>query len=181
MEDLRKLANLLASRNDLDAGISALIQRPANSGHIGEFIAARVFNIRLELSAVHRASDGRFLEGDLAGKSVDVKFYGRQEGLLAVQEDIQPDYFLVLTGPEAGPSSSKGGIRPSLIDHVYLFRGRELAEDISRRGVQFGVAASIPKAAWHAAEVFPRPVNQELILSEEQRAALSLFSSKAGA
>ena len=180
MEDLRELATLLARRNDIEAAISALIRRPATAGHIGEFIAARIFNIRLEPSAAHKASDGYFIEGPLAGRCVDVKFYGRQEGLLAIQQRAQPDYFLVLTGPEVAPSSSRGGVRPALIEHVYLFSGQELGDSIRRRGVQFGVAASIPKAEWHAAEIFPSQTNRALALTAEQKDLLSLFSGKAG-
>ena len=181
MDDLRHLATLLAQRNGLDSAISAIIHRPATSGHLGEFIAAQVFNIELEASASHKSSDGHFREGSLAGRSVDVKFYGKQEGLLAVQEGAQPDYFLVLSEPEAAPSASRGHTQPSLIEHVYLFRGEDLAADIRKRGVKFGVAASIPRANWLAAEVFPTPANPELVLTQEQRQLLALFSSKAGA
>jgi len=74
MEGVEALADLLRRRNELDADIALLIGRPATQGHIGEFIAAKVFGIELEAGATHKASDGRFASGPLAGKSVDVKF-----------------------------------------------------------------------------------------------------------
>ena len=179
VEQIQALVELLAKRNATDERISRLIQRPATRGHIGEFIAAHVFDIRLMESATNKAIDGVFCSGPLAGRSVDVKFYGKQEGLLAINEDAQPDYFLVLTGPKAAAVSSRGSKRLLVIDHVYLFEGKALAEDLRRRQVKFGVAASIRSATWEAAEVFPRQRNSLHPLSEGQRQMLALFASGA--
>jgi hypothetical protein len=126
MDDIRELARLLHERNQIDTAISGIILRPATIGHIGEYIAAKVFDIRLRPSATHKASDGYFVTGQFAGKSVDVKFYGKQESLLDVSEGQRPDYFLVFTGPEAAAASSRGSTRPLLIEHVYLFHGEAL-------------------------------------------------------
>jgi hypothetical protein len=177
MKDILALANLLQERNRIDEQISKLIQRPATQGHIGEFIASQIFGIRLMESATNKAIDGHFMSGALAGRSVDVKFYGKQEGLLAVQEDEQPDYFLVLTGPCAAATSSKGKSRLCVIDHVYLFSGPTLAEDIRWREVAFGVAVSIPRRQWDEAEIYPVQTNKALILTESQKAVLSKLGS----
>jgi len=180
MEELQALAALIAERNKVEESISRLIGRPATAGHIGEFIASKVFDIRLELSAAHKAWDGRFTSGSLAGRTVDIKFYGKQEGLLAISQDEQPDYFLILAGPLAAAASSKGSTRPMTVEHVYLFDGKALAADILRRGTKFGAAASIPKCMWEQAEIFPNAANPELPITGQQRTLLALFSVQAG-
>ena len=58
--DLADLAASLRQRNVIDERIGRLIQRPMTSGHAGEWIASRVFNVALEPSAVAKAIDGRF-------------------------------------------------------------------------------------------------------------------------
>jgi hypothetical protein len=155
MSELAKVAKLLSDRNVIDAHISQLIQRPATQGHIGEFIAAHVFDIRLMDSACNKTIDGYFVSGPLAGRSVDVKFYGLQDGLLAILEEAQPDYFLVLTGPRSTAMSSKGRARPCVIEHVYVFDGPQIAQRLKERGARFGVAASVPQNEWSQAEIFP--------------------------
>jgi hypothetical protein len=65
------------------------------------------------------------------------------------------------------------------VEHVYLFDGKALADDIRRRGVGFGVAVSIPKVQWEEAEIFPNPANPELPVTEQQRRLLALFSPEA--
>ena len=176
MKEFQELAALIADRNRIDESICRLIGRPAITGHIGEFIASRVFDIQLEVSAAHKAWDGRFRSGPLAGRTVDIKFYGKQEGILDIAEDEQPDYFLVLTGPVAAASSSRGGTRPMTIEHVYLFDGEALAADIIRRDTRFGVAASIPGSQWERAEIFPNAENRDLPVTRQQRDLLALFS-----
>jgi len=51
---LRELATLLAERNRTEQAITAIINRPAALGHIGEFIASSIFDIALEKSATQR-------------------------------------------------------------------------------------------------------------------------------
>lgn len=75
---LRALAKLIRARNSIDDAIADIIQRPALSQHIGEFIAAAVFDIELERSAVHPGHDGRFVAGPFAGRTVNVKLYGQR-------------------------------------------------------------------------------------------------------
>jgi len=54
---------------------------------MGEWIASKVFDIQLEDSAVAKAIDGRFRSGPLAGKTVNIKIYGKREGLLDTNSD----------------------------------------------------------------------------------------------
>ena len=100
------LAELLRRRNEIDGEIARLIGRPAERGHIGEFIAAHLFGLRLADSATNRALDGWFTTGPLAGRSVNVKFYGRHEGILDMTERGTVDYYLVLTGVKSAAGSS---------------------------------------------------------------------------
>ncbi len=75
METLHQLAALLKQRAPIDAQIANLIGVPADTGNIGEFIAARIFGINLNLSRSEKAHDGYFQRGQLAGKRVNVKCY----------------------------------------------------------------------------------------------------------
>ena len=61
MDDLVQLAGLIRRRNQLEQEITALIQRPAQIGHLGEYIAAHIFDIMLEQSAAHKGFDHIFL------------------------------------------------------------------------------------------------------------------------
>jgi hypothetical protein len=47
----------LRELNQIDAGLARLMHRPMTSGHLGERIAARVFDIELEASAVAAGID----------------------------------------------------------------------------------------------------------------------------
>ena len=98
---LEKLAALLRQRNSIDDAIAALIDRPAHSSHLGEFVAAEIFDIKLAESAVQKGSDGHFTSGPLAGQSVNVKKYSLDNGILDIRSDPNavPNYYLVLTGP----------------------------------------------------------------------------------
>jgi hypothetical protein len=57
---LHQIAELLHERNVIDERIAAIINRPMTAGHLGEWIAARIFGIELEPSVVAAAIDGRF-------------------------------------------------------------------------------------------------------------------------
>ena len=72
---LARVASLLHERNAIDAELARLIQRPMTSGHLGEWIAAQVFDIELEASAVAAGIDGRFRSGPLQGRTVNIKWY----------------------------------------------------------------------------------------------------------
>lgn len=79
---LARAAALLCERNAIDAELARLIQRPMTSGHLGEWIAAQVFDIELGASAAAAGIDGRFRSGPLQGKTVNIKWYLKREGLL---------------------------------------------------------------------------------------------------
>jgi hypothetical protein len=175
MATLTALADLLRERNAIDERISQIIQRPMTAGHAGEWIASRIFNIELEISAVMAAYDGRFRSGPLAGMTVNVKWYLKREGLLDMHSSPSLDYYLVMTGPRAAAISSKAGTRPWRIDSVYLFNSHELLEEQQRRGVKIGIATSVREAQWSAAEIFPKATCQSLILTPEQATLLRLF------
>src|SRR3954468_6051695 len=103
--DLEHVAALIRERNGIDAEIGGITGRPVVAGHLGEWIAAQVFDIELERSAVAKGIDGHFRAGPLAGRSVNVKWYGKREGLLDLTEDFDADFYLVLTGPPAAAVS----------------------------------------------------------------------------
>jgi len=57
-DDLKRLGDLLRRYNKIGDAIAGVIGRPAERGHVGEYIAAQIFNIALERSARKRAHDG---------------------------------------------------------------------------------------------------------------------------
>ncbi|MDD5371581.1 MAG: hypothetical protein PHQ40_21080 [Anaerolineaceae bacterium] len=177
MEDIEKLADLIRRKNAIDHEISRIIARPAQIGHVGEYIASLVFDIQLCESASHRAIDGFFRTGPLSGKSVNVKWYGKQESLLDITPEALPDYYLVMTGPHSVAMTSRGGVRPWTIDHVFLFEAAELLSRVQSRKVKVGVATSIPQTWWLEAEIYPLNNSMVLRLNEQQIRALSLFAS----
>jgi hypothetical protein len=176
-EALRKLANLLRTRNAIDAEIATVIHRPMTAGHLGEWIAARIFNIELEQSATTTALDGRFTMGALRGRTVNVKWYLKREGLLDVTQSPTLDYYLVMTGPAAPAGHSRGAVRPWCLESVYLFDAHQLLDELRGRGVKIGVASSVRGAQWAAAEIYPQPRNPALVLLPDQTSLLRLFSS----
>jgi hypothetical protein len=174
-DEVARIAVLLRDRNAIDDQIAAITGRPMVSGHLGEWIAAQVFDITLEDSAVTAAIDGRFRSGPLNGRTVNVKWYLKQEGLLDITEASILDYYLVMTGPRSAALSSKYGIRPWRIDSVYLFNAAELLTQQRDRRVKIGVASSVLASQWRAAEIYPEPRNPALPLSERQIDLLRLF------
>lgn len=175
-EKVRELAAMLRERNDIDARIAQLIGRPALVGHLGEWIASAVFDIELEKSASAKALDGRFRAGPLAGRTVNIKWYGKREGMLDTSDDEALDYYLVLTGPKAASMTSVGGVRPFAISNVYLFDARALRRDRHERGTASGTASSVRRQLWTAAEIYPACASDSPItLSAEQQSALEQF------
>lgn len=174
MRDLTRLADLLRQRNDLDREIAALTGRPALPGHLGEYIAAAIFDIELHPSAVSKGSDGRFRSGPLAGRTVNVKWYSAFCGLLDIRPDALPEYFLVLAGPRTPAVSSRNTTLPLVIASVYLFQAATLVHALTGR-VKIGVATSVAIPFWDAAELYPTNRNTCFPLSDEQRRLLSSF------
>jgi hypothetical protein len=176
MNELFELSNLIKRHNEIDNEISALIGRPAHLGHTGEFIASKIFDVSLTESASQKSIDGHFHSGPLRDQTVNIKWFTSHDRLLNLCKDNQPDFYLVLTGCYHSPGSSKGKSRPWEIINVYLFESRPLVTTLKKAGVKIGTATSIRKYIWEAAEIFPKPTNQLLVVSQEQRELLSLFS-----
>ena len=156
MSNLEQLASLLARHNAIDEDIEALIGRPALRGHVGEWIAQEIFEVTLAESAVQKDFDGRFANGPLTGKTVNVKWYGKREGLLDINNpDGVPDYYLVMTGPRAEAMTSRWQTRPWVITEVFLFDASALVDRLRKRGVKLGVPTSVWQPEWEAARVYP--------------------------
>lgn len=173
--DLERLADLLRRYNAIGDEIAGEIGRPAERGHVGEYIAEHVFHIALERSARKRAYDGRFSAGPLAGRTVNVKWYGKREGVLDLLARRPPDYYLALTGPAGTTASSRRATRPWVIQSVYLFDAPRLLADLRARGNKIRAGSSVRQELWIAAEIYPETRNAALVLSKEQRDLLALF------
>jgi hypothetical protein len=176
-EPMKRIAGLLRERNAVDAEIAAIIRRPMTSGHLGEWIASQVFDIELEPAATATGIDGRFRSGPLQSCTVNVKWYLKREGLLDMTESGQLDYYLVLTGPPSGAASSRGATRPWRIDAVFLFNARQLHAQQVERGVKRGIASSVLKRHWAAAEIYPAAISPVLTITSGQADMLRLFCS----
>jgi hypothetical protein len=175
VNDLKRIAELIRTRNAIGREIAALIGRPAIIGHVGEFVASRIFRITLEESASQKGLDGYFIDGPLKDRSVNIKWYTVQKGLLDVTPNDLPDFYLVLTGPRSAPGSSRGAIRPWVIHSVFLFAAHELVRQLRERRVKIGVATSVRQHIWREAEIYPIQRNTTLVLSNEQCELLALF------
>jgi len=112
----------------------------------------------------------------LRGKTVNIKLYGKQEGILDIAANELADYYLVLTGPKTEPTTSRGTSRPLVISHVYLFEMRKLISKLKKRKVKIGIATSVAQPYWTEAEIYPRKTNKTLELTKEQIRLLKLFS-----
>ncbi len=172
---MQRIAELLWKRNGIDAEIAGIIGRPMTSGHLGEWIAAQVFDLELESNAAAAAIDGRFASGPLQGRTVNVKWYLKRDGVLDVTVASSPDFYLVLTGPAPRPTPQDRRTRPWCIEGVYLFDAERLLAELAARGVKIGVASSVAAAQWAAAEIYPRN-NPVLPLTAEQKGLLGLLS-----
>ena len=169
--NLEQLASLLARRNAIDEEIGALVGRPAIRGHVGEWIAQEIFRVTLEESASQEGFDGRFADGPLAGKTVNVKWYGERTGVLGINLDGVPDYYLVMTGPKAVATTSRGQTLPWVITEVFLLDARALVKRLGKGGV----ATYVRQHEWEAARVYPAAAGALLTLTDAQREALTLF------
>ena len=118
---LAQLAERIQRKNQVDNELAALVNRPAQLGHVGEFIAARIFGIRLYSSAMHAHSDGEFIDGPLAGRTVNVKWYPKRENMVDLTPGCVCDFHLVMTGPHSTETRTTGATRPWIITSVYLF------------------------------------------------------------
>ncbi len=132
----------------------------------------------MEDSAASAALDGRFASGPLHGRTVNVKWYLKRDGLLDVTRSEILDYYLVLTGPAGPAAHSRGTVRPWCLESVYLFDARHLLGELRERGVKIGAATSVKSPQWVAAEIYPTPSNKALIVQPEQRVLLQQFAPR---
>lgn len=170
--DLPQLAALIKQRTPIDAQIAALLNRPAERMHASRAIATLIFDIALENPA---SFTGQFRNGPLAGKTVSIKWNGKDEGVVDIKPESVPDYYLVMTGPRGTGGSSRGTTAPWVIVTVYLLDAPRLVADLQAQGVRLTESTKVPPATWHAAEIYPAH-NSLLPLNEEQRMLLQLFS-----
>jgi hypothetical protein len=175
LNELIQLAELLRQHNLITTQIAQVIGRPAERGHIGEYIASKVFDVALSSSATTKSIDGHFASGSLTGRGVNVKWYGKWECLLDITPAVLPDYYLVLTGPKSDAMSSRGSTRPHSIEYVFLFEAASLHTRLLESRVKLGIATSVRQHLWQEAEIYPTQRNQALLLSEGQRQLLGLF------
>jgi len=177
MEEFQELVNAIKCLNTAGEVISRIIERPAEKGHTGEYIASRVFDIQLHPSAVQKDSDGFFTTGPLAGREVNIKWYAHCAWILDLKADAPSGlFYLILTGPVGTMGSSKGKLNPWVITRVYLFDGDALVSTLRSTGVKIGVASSVRQQLWHAAEVYPDSNCNLLTLTRQQKDLLALFS-----
>ncbi len=153
--NLEELAELMGKRNKVDERISEIIDRPAEKGHIFEYIASQIFPIKLNDSASKEGYDGTFDDGALKDKKVDVKYHAKNDHLLDLNNKANNETFLlVFTGPGEAASSSKGKVSPLRIDKIYLFNEKELCEQLAGK-VKVGTATSVRSEYWEGKEIYP--------------------------
>ena len=86
---LAALAGLLRVRHAIDDEIAKLIGQTPTPGHIGEVVAAAIFDIELEASGVNAGYDGTFLvEYEPLHDTVD----GIRRSLAALESAIEAGY-----------------------------------------------------------------------------------------
>ena len=171
---LERLSTLIKKRSAFDAEIAGIIGRPAHAGHIADFVAAAIFGIDLLESASHKGIDGYFRDGPLKGRSVNVSYLSKREGLLNLRLDNLPDFYLVLTGPKGPAASSRGTTQPWVIDSVFLFHGPDIVQELKKRGRKIGIATSVRAHYWDAAEIYPS-YGASYRLSPAQRDLIEMF------
>ena len=174
-ESVARIAALLQERNSIDASIAKIIDRPVTAGHLGEWIASQIFDITLEESAATQGFDGRFRSGTLRGCTVNIKWYMKRTGLLDTTEFPDLDYYLVLTGPPSPAASSRGISRPWCIQAAFLFEARQVRTGQAERGVRSGIASSVVRKHWDAAEIYPQARNPLLTPTPQQVQTLQMF------
>lgn len=178
---LTDLAEAVRMKNLADRPIARLIKKPALPGHFGEFVAARIFDIELHDDAAHPGSDGVLRYEKLNGTSVNIKFTTKHDGLLNMneEEEIWPDYYLVMTGPKENPEPSHGEDRPWVIESVFVFDTIALVCELWTRNPKkkIGVATYVPVDLWAEAMIYPNCVSPLLPVMDAHRDLLALFSA----
>ena len=105
---------------------------------------------------------------------MNVKWCGKREGLLNINPEGVPDYYLVMTWPKARAMTSRGQTLPWVITEVFLFDAPALVERLRRLGVRLGVATSVRQHEWEAARVYPAAAPRaRLTLTDAEREAFA--------
>ena len=175
MDELKTLGELIKTKNGIESQISQIIGRPGLQGHIGEFIASKIFDLELHEDATKRGSDAVFKSGSIAGKNVNIKWYAKRENSLDINSVDPAEYYMVLTGPKSSMGSSRGSDRPLVINHVFLFESEKLISQLKKRAVKIGITTSITQEQWNDAEIFPNQRNNLLLVTEKQKDLLGYF------
>jgi len=175
MKPLDTLSALVLEHNKIAEQITHVIGRPAQLGHVGEYLASSLFDVELAPAANNRLVDGHFRGGLLKGRSVDVKMYPVRENVLDMHETAIPDFFLVFAGPKGSAVSSKKKGRPWVIDGIYLFDAAAISAMLRAAGRRPGTGTSVAQSHWDVAEVYPRHECTLLDISEEHLAWLPSF------
>jgi hypothetical protein len=153
-----------------------LTGRPAALGHLGEYIAARVFPIHLTKNAAHQSIDGYFFQGPLSPCSVNIKWYAVREGLLDIIPGFLPDYYLVLAGPLPTLTAQlQIRSRPWKVNSVHLFDANDLVDNLEERRVRVGASSSVRRELWEASEIYPKANCALYPLSSIQYNLLKLY------
>jgi hypothetical protein len=119
--DVVRVAELLRVRNGVEVRMSEIIGRPMVAGHLGEWLAEKIFDVQLEKSASAKAIDGRFRSGPRVGQTVNVKWHRAQHGLLDLIDSAEPAFYLVFAAPPSAAGSSRNKAWPVVIASVHLF------------------------------------------------------------
>ena len=175
MDELKTLGELIKTKNGIESQISQIIGRPGLQGHMGEFIAGKIFDLELHEDATKRGSDAVFKSGSIAGKNVNIKWYAKRENSLDINSVDPAEYYMVLAGPKSSMGSSRGSDRPLVINHVFLFESEKLISQLKKRAVKIGIATSITQEQWNDAEIFPNQRNNLLLVTEKQKDLLGYF------
>ena len=171
-DSIRRLSKKLNQRNDLDFAIHEdYIAKPVTTGNLGEYIASKIFDIKLQESGSTKSFDGEFRSGALVDKTVNIKWYTVRRNILALHKDRTPNYYLVLSGPKFA-GSSKGVFYPLSIENVYLFKTDDLFDALK---VPIGNPTSIKQQLWDDAEIYPNNKSQEIEITDQQIKDLENF------
>ena len=174
LKQLEILSQLLKERNQIDKKIASLLGRPAEKGHIGEFIAEKVLGIKLNTSGSAPGFDGVFEYGPLVGQKVNIKFLKHDKNI-DLNKKHSPDYYLVLVSPQI--KGAYGTLLPICIEGIFLFNANELIYELKSRTPtkEIGTATRIPEDLWCKAEIYPNKNNNILKLTDKQRNLLVYF------
>lgn len=171
MEDLYRLAQLLQQRTIAEHQIALQVGRSPSQGEIVEYILRNLLQITQDSSVQH---DGRFTEGELAGRLVEIKYFTDGLSLEALRHALdkpQPDYYLLAVGASLAQKQALMCPNALTIEAIYLLSASELASLLTSVS---GKRAS--EALLEPFQIYPEPRNPLICLSEEQRDVLERFS-----